>query len=191
MTTTVSQEAREVAALTWLEKQIAYLTGLLAKADTETQHFEKLVEEGQECWASNVRLWRKYADDHRDKLSIYTTIRDTFVDRDEWRAQHENLLSIRQSELARHRQSGERGEVERYRHKKRGTVYEVIGEAELQCATHDPSEGDELVIYRGDDGKLWARMRDEFHDGRFEPITALDAHRGKQACLKARENSDG
>lgn len=59
---------------------------------------------------------------------------------------------------------------ELWQHKKRGTVYEVIGEAELQCATHDPSEGDELVIYRGDDGKLWARMRDEFHDGRFEAL---------------------
>lgn len=60
--------------------------------------------------------------------------------------------------------------VATYRHVKRGTTYAVIGEAELQCASHDPSEGDELVIYRGQDGKLWARMRDEFHDGRFERI---------------------
>lgn len=66
--------------------------------------------------------------------------------------------------------AGDVGEGELWRHKKRGTVYKVIGEAELQCATHDPSEGDELVIYRGDDGKLWARMRDEFHDGRFEAL---------------------
>lgn len=61
----------------------------------------------------------------------------------------------------------------RYRHKKRGTEYEVIAVAELQCASGlNPSEGDGLMIYRGDDGKVWARIADEFHDGRFELVTA-------------------
>lgn len=60
----------------------------------------------------------------------------------------------------------------RYRHKKRGTVYEVIGEAELQVANtrYTPGEGDFLVVYRGEDGKLWARWDEEFHDGRFEAL---------------------
>ena len=55
----------------------------------------------------------------------------------------------------------------RYRHVKRGTVYEVIGEASLQIATNDLVDGDHLIIYRGKDGKLWAREEGEFHDGRF------------------------
>ena len=61
--------------------------------------------------------------------------------------------------------------VERYRHKKRGTVYEVIGSAELQVAGLAPDEGDHLAVYRGEDGKLWARPYDEFHDGRFEALS--------------------
>lgn len=65
----------------------------------------------------------------------------------------------------------ERREVAaRYQHKKRGSVYEVLGEAELQCAVMSPIEGDLLTIYRGTDGKWWARFRDEFYDGRFEPL---------------------
>lgn len=56
---------------------------------------------------------------------------------------------------------------ERYRHVKRGTEYEVIGTAELQIATGDLVDGSVLVVYRGDDGKVWAREEDEFHDGRF------------------------
>jgi hypothetical protein len=64
------------------------------------------------------------------------------------------------------------GEGMRYRHVKRGTVYEVIGEAELQMATVDLVDGSALVIYRGQDGKIWAREEGEFHDGRFATLTA-------------------
>ncbi|GAA3266074.1 hypothetical protein GCM10020258_46170 [Sphingomonas yabuuchiae] len=53
---------------------------------------------------------------------------------------------------------------------KRGTVYQVIGTAELQ-AGQPQLEHAELVIYRGEDGKLWARNSGEFHDGRFVPAT--------------------
>jgi hypothetical protein len=59
----------------------------------------------------------------------------------------------------------------RWRHVKRGTVYEEIGRAELQIATLDLVDGSDLVIYRGEDGKLWARQEDEFLDGRFVEIT--------------------
>jgi hypothetical protein len=60
-----------------------------------------------------------------------------------------------------------------HRHVNRGTDYEVIGHAELQSACPvDPTEGDELVIYRGEDGKLWARVDHEFNDGRFKPLPA-------------------
>jgi hypothetical protein len=64
---------------------------------------------------------------------------------------------------------------ERYRHVKRGTVYEIVGRAELQTAGPGVDilqDGDILVVYRGGDGKLWARKESEFNDGRFEPIAA-------------------
>ncbi|CAO4137206.1 hypothetical protein OFEAOIEE_LOCUS4974 [Methylorubrum extorquens] len=72
--------------------------------------------------------------------------------------------------------------AERVRHVKRGTEYEVVGEAEAQVATQDYQsakvcgegrrilrEGQTLTVYRGSDGKLWCRFTDEFRDGRFEP----------------------
>jgi hypothetical protein len=58
----------------------------------------------------------------------------------------------------------------RWRHKKRGTSYEQIGHAELQSSCGPINEGEPLVIYRGEDGKLWARPVLDFHDGRFEPL---------------------
>lgn len=67
----------------------------------------------------------------------------------------------------------------RVTHVKRGTTYDVIGEAEMQIAKptgytdRDKGyrfimEGDNLTIYKGEDGKLWARFPDEFNDGRFK-----------------------
>jgi hypothetical protein len=55
-----------------------------------------------------------------------------------------------------------------WRHRKRGTAYVEIGRATLQAATGPAGEGDTLVIYRGEDGRIWAREVHEFEDGRFE-----------------------
>jgi hypothetical protein len=61
---------------------------------------------------------------------------------------------------------------EHYRHVKRSTVYEVVGLASLQNANQAVlSEAACLVIYRGDDGNLWAREGGEFMDGRFARLT--------------------
>lgn len=72
------------------------------------------------------------------------------------------------------------------RHVKRGTEYEVLGEAEVQVSTHCVAlpgstiirearagyGGDHLTVYRClKTGKLWCRRPDEFRDGRFEPAT--------------------
>ncbi|MBS7812312.1 hypothetical protein [Roseococcus pinisoli] len=56
-----------------------------------------------------------------------------------------------------------------YRHVKRGTEYTVLGQGELQMSA-DLVDGAELVIYRGDDGKIWFRETGEFHDGRFVKV---------------------
>jgi hypothetical protein len=57
----------------------------------------------------------------------------------------------------------------KWRHKKRGTVYEEIGRGQFQC-TGSALDDELVVIYRGDDGKLWVRPIAEFEDGRFERV---------------------
>lgn len=57
-----------------------------------------------------------------------------------------------------------------WRHVGRGTTYTEVGRAELQVSAGFVEEGDTLVVYRGTDGKLWARPQHEFCDGRFEEV---------------------
>jgi len=58
----------------------------------------------------------------------------------------------------------------RYRHKKRGSTYVVVGTAQVQ-AEEPIREDDTVMVYRGEkDGTLWARPLREFQDGRFEEI---------------------
>lgn len=59
--------------------------------------------------------------------------------------------------------------MSRYRHRKRGTTYRTLTLASLQTAAPVP-EGTLLVVYESADGKVWARPKDEFFDGRFEKL---------------------
>lgn len=60
---------------------------------------------------------------------------------------------------------------DRYRHVARGTEYELLGTAELQdSAGSGVEEGALLAIYRGTDGRIWARRHSEFGDGRFQKL---------------------
>lgn len=65
-----------------------------------------------------------------------------------------------------------------HRHKKRGTDYMLLGIGKMQAenwhehdgmAEQNPSiDMREVAVYRGADGQLWVRPREEFEDGRFE-----------------------
>jgi len=57
----------------------------------------------------------------------------------------------------------------RWRHKKRGTEYTIIGNGLLQSDAPILDEHP-VVVYRGDDGTIWVRPPTEFFDGRFEMI---------------------
>lgn len=61
----------------------------------------------------------------------------------------------------------------KWRHKKRGSDYEEVGEALLQNSynLHLPDNAI-LMIYRSQDGHLYARPIDEFNDGRFDALPA-------------------
>lgn len=56
----------------------------------------------------------------------------------------------------------------RYRHKKTSGIYERIGDAQLQ-SSYPVRDMAGLVLYRGQDGALWARPPDEFNE-RFGPL---------------------
>lgn len=103
------------------------------------------------------------------------------------------------------RQSAQAGAGERVRHVKRGSEYEVIGEAEAQvskghviypnpggpCLARDAKDGDKLTVYRDPKaGKLWCRFTDEFRDGRFETLTPAQAGAGDRFVLVPREPTE-
>jgi len=65
---------------------------------------------------------------------------------------------------------GERDALPRYRHVKRGTIYEIVLRCCLQLdGEHDMSP---MVVYRDvADGSIWTRRQSEFFDGRFAALT--------------------
>lgn len=59
--------------------------------------------------------------------------------------------------------------ADRYRHKTRGTTYNLVGAGKLQ--TKVPlGDMTELLAYVGTDGEMWFRTPGEFYDGRYEKI---------------------
>jgi len=62
------------------------------------------------------------------------------------------------------------GWIPTHRHIKTGGLYQVIGAGKLR--TDEPlSDNCHMILYRGEDGRLWARSNYEFEDtDRFEPL---------------------
>lgn len=63
-----------------------------------------------------------------------------------------------------------RGFTPTHRHKKRGSVYQVIAHGRLQV-DGDDLDMERVTIYRAEDGTTWVRPNYEFSDGRFEALT--------------------
>jgi len=54
-----------------------------------------------------------------------------------------------------------------YKHVKRGTIYQIVNEGQLQCSK-PVKEGDFMVVYADiNTGRTWIRSTEEFHDGRY------------------------
>lgn len=66
--------------------------------------------------------------------------------------------------------------MDRWRHKKRGTVYEILTDnASLQCSAAPEFESmfddDHFTVYQNvATGAIYVRPTEEFQDGRFERI---------------------
>jgi hypothetical protein len=58
-----------------------------------------------------------------------------------------------------------------HRHVKRESMYSRVF-ASVEVQTSRPIvEGDMLTVYKSANGKVWARLDEEFGDGRFEDIS--------------------
>lgn len=78
-------------------------------------------------------------------------------------------------------------EARRFRHKERGSTYTLIGNGKAQCSPSGLLDDENVVIYQGDDGSLWARRHAEFWDGRFEEIEAAPALPAAEALEECRD----
>lgn len=56
------------------------------------------------------------------------------------------------------------------RHLKRGSVHGVLTERASVQSDTPIVEGDEVVVYIGEEGRVWIRPPAEFDDGRFVPV---------------------
>uniref|UniRef100_A0AB74UGI7 Uncharacterized protein n=1 Tax=Caulobacter phage BL57 TaxID=3348355 RepID=A0AB74UGI7_9VIRU len=59
--------------------------------------------------------------------------------------------------------------MRRFRHKKRGSDYALVGTVRIQCET-PVQDGETLLTYIDGGGQVWGRREAEFFDGRFEEI---------------------
>ncbi len=70
------------------------------------------------------------------------------------------------------------------RHLKRGSIYKVLPrDGEVQ-SKRPIREGDKLVTYIGQDGRVWHRPPEEFDDGRFQQLEPHEIPAGTEDELK-------
>ena len=87
----------DVAGLVeWLEAQIVTDSHQTEKGYSEADKFAAITDYD---WTPAVNSWRYHGDQAAERLARWKALLDIIRDRDEWRTQHENLLSVRQSDL--------------------------------------------------------------------------------------------
>lgn len=60
----------------------------------------------------------------------------------------------------------------RHRTRQKPEPYVVIGEGTAQCSEWNIQEGDPVIVYLDEDGKLWVRHEVEFNSGRFYDVAS-------------------
>jgi len=114
-------------------------------------------------------------ENREDAETLYTYLRE--------RADHPekfSLVELYRSPVAALTHSGRGVAVDDQhwvRHKKRGTVYQVMYDTAILQATGNKLNDARAVIYRDEEGQVWVRPYDEFHDGRFERAAAPEPDR--------------
>lgn len=91
----VTQADREASAVRRLKAQCEYAADWLAKCLEEVEAFSK----EPDCLQGFTENWTKSAGRAYEKLTYLSALVDIVRDRDEWRAQHENLLSVRKADV--------------------------------------------------------------------------------------------
>lgn len=161
----------------------------------ETEALVRAVEalNGSQLWLDNNHPWRIMLKRGRFNAAVAEAHPESAKGDGEWNdgavicAIVNEAIKLSAALAASPEAPSDAGWRERVRHVKRGTEYEVLGEAEAQVSGSDSritehrdwltdavilEDGDKLTVYRGTDGRLWCRRTDEFRDGRFETITA-------------------
>lgn len=86
----------EIEALDWLECQTKMTRDWHYKCQEEIINFQRMGEE----YALFQKQWEEREKHYRRKRQILETLCAIVKDRDEWREQHENLVYVRQADLA-------------------------------------------------------------------------------------------
>lgn len=132
---------------------------------TETnQQFEHFA-----TWVNMASSWLTRRGPHVHAVCIDARGRACEMGKDFMRARDEDAFPVRwlwPEDVA----ALAAGPAQLFRHRKRGSVYTLVGTAKLQTET-PLSDMAEVMVYRhAETGELWARPPSEFWDGRFEEV---------------------
>lgn len=93
----VTLNERERIAIEWLQCELEDREKWLSKCQREVAAFTAM---NKPAFKDTFLLnWQDCAESAARRLEIYRTLTDIVRDRNEWREQHENLLSVRRSDL--------------------------------------------------------------------------------------------
>lgn len=112
--------------------------------------------------------------DDRQHADLANSIRDAikpFLDmaREGKRVDTTRIRGLISGKIGEWREEFDRDFIPDYRHKKRGTVYDLMCDDAIFQGDY-VNDNDTICIYMGENGQIWVRLKEEFYDGRFEEI---------------------